>query len=100
MTDTRVVNLNHGTAYDVYIGRANPRRGLQASPFANPFKVGRDGSRGEVVAKYLQWLQGQPALLARLPELQGKVLGCWCAPEQCHGHILAALADSRHYEAS
>lgn len=24
--------------------------------------------------------------------LHGRVLGCWCAPQQCHGEVLAALA--------
>ena len=32
--------------------------------------------------------------MAQLPELKGKVLGCWCAPEGCHGDVLAELADS------
>src|SRR3546814_12193047 len=30
-----------------------------------------------------------------LPELQGKLLGCWCAPELCHGHILSRLVAER-----
>jgi hypothetical protein len=32
-------------------------------------------------------------LLERLPELRGKVLGCWCAPLPRHGDLLATLAD-------
>jgi len=63
----------------------------------------REGGEG-AIAKYRQWIQHQPKLLARLPELRGKVLGCWCAPKGglpgninghiCHGEVLAALADS------
>ena len=34
----------------------------------------------------------QPELLAALPELAGKTLGCWCAPKACHGDVLARLA--------
>lgn len=34
----------------VYVGRAIPRIALQASKWANPFKIGRDGTRDEVVA--------------------------------------------------
>ncbi len=34
-----------------------------------------------------------PALREKLPELKGKILGCWCAPEACHGDILAELAN-------
>lgn len=57
MTDqpTRVVHVKH-EEYDVYIGRANPRNRLKASPWANPFKVGIDGAHDEVVAKYEAWL--------------------------------------------
>jgi len=31
--------------------------------------------------------------LEALPELRGKDLGCWCAPENCHGDVLLALAN-------
>jgi hypothetical protein len=46
------------------------------------------------MVKYRAWLMGNPELLMRLPELKGKVLGCWCAPEACHGDILSELANS------
>jgi hypothetical protein len=36
----------------VYIGRAAPRYGLRASKWANPFMIGRDGERDEVIAMY------------------------------------------------
>ncbi len=47
-----------------------------------------------MIAKYEQWLLQQPELMAALPELRGKVLGCWCSPNACHGDVLARLADS------
>ncbi len=71
--------------YDVYIGRP--------SKWGNPFVVGRDGSRQEVILKFLKWLRDQPELIKALPELKGKKLGCWCAPKACHGDILAKLAN-------
>ena len=46
----------------------------------------------EVIARYERWLVAQPELLAALPELAGKTLGCWCAPKACHGEVLARLA--------
>jgi len=55
--------------------------------------IGRDGTRNEVIAKYRAWIVEQPALMAALPELRGKVLGCWCVPLVCHGHVLAELAN-------
>jgi Domain of unknown function (DUF4326) len=71
-------------AYDVYIGRP--------SKWGNPFEIGRDGTREEVILKYEIWLHSKPELLAALPELKDKVLGCWCAPKACHGDVLASLA--------
>ena len=35
------------------------------------------------------------ALLADLPELEGKTLFCWCKPDACHGDVLGELADTR-----
>ena len=81
---TRVVHCKR-QPYDVYIGRP--------SAFGNPFVMGRDGTRDEVIAKYRAYLLSRPDLLARLPELRGKVLGCWCSPKACHGDILAEMAD-------
>lgn len=77
--------------FDVYIGR--PARGLPGSKWANPFRIGRDGDRAEVIAKYEAWVRTRPDLMAALSELEGKILGCWCAPEACHGDVLVRLAD-------
>jgi len=69
--------------YDIYIGRP--------SKWGNPFAIGRDGSREEVIRKYEEWIRTQPNLMMALPELDGKVLGCWCAPLHCHGDVLVKL---------
>lgn len=71
--------------YDTYIGR--PGR------WGNPFTIGTDGTREEVIEKYRRWLPTQPHLMAQLPSLRGKVLGCWCAPAACHGDVLSELAN-------
>jgi hypothetical protein len=73
--------------YDVYIGRP--------SKWGNPFEIGKDGDRKTVIRKYREWLIKQPELLAALPELKGKILGCWCSPKACHGDVLAALANNK-----
>ena len=57
-------------------------------------RIGKDGTRDEVIKKYQTWLLQQLGLLADLPELRGKDLVCWCAPERCHGDILIELANS------
>lgn len=72
--------------YDIYIGRG--------SDWGNPYKIGVDGTRHEVIEKYKLYLQSRPDLLARIGELKGKILGCWCHPKACHGHYLAKLADN------
>ena len=87
----RVVNIRSGESYDLYIGRQNPRYGLKRSKWANPFKIGQDGTREECLEKYRHHILSSPDLLAALPELDGMVLACWCAPEACHGDVLIEL---------
>lgn len=82
---TLVVHCRNTKYPYIYIGRP--------SKWGNPFRIGRDGSRKEVIKKYHAWILNQPDLLASLPELKGKVLGCYCAPFPCHGDVLAELAD-------
>lgn len=82
---TKVVNCRK-ESYDVYIGRP--------SKWGNPFVIGKDGWRDEVIAKYKAWILCQPELLSQLHELKGKVLGCYCKPKACHGDVLAELADT------
>lgn len=72
--------------FDVYIGRP--------SKWGNPFKIGIDGDREQVIEKYRKWLLSNPALLRCLSELKGKVLGCWCKPDACHGDVLVEYANS------
>lgn len=64
--------------------------------WGNPFVIGRDGTRADVLVKYAQWIVTQPELLADLHELEGKTLGCWCAPQPCHGDILRGLVRGLH----
>jgi hypothetical protein len=91
----RVVNLGHEELGDaVYVGRASPRRGLTESAFANPYKIGQDGTRAEVIQKYLSWLLGRQELLLRLPDLRGRRLACWCSPAPCHADVLVELVDA------
>jgi hypothetical protein len=91
----RVLNVRgDGVPNDaVYIGRRMPRFGLAASKWANPFKIDRDTTREEIIVQYREYLLGKPELIAALPELRGKDLVCWCAPEPCHGDVLVELAN-------
>jgi hypothetical protein len=67
----------------------------RGTPWGNPHRLPRgasDAERAEVIAAYEQDLLARPDLLARIPELRGRALGCWCAPRACHGDVLARLA--------
>ncbi len=72
----------------VYVGRP--------SKWGNPFVVGRDGTRTEVIAMYRAYLLESTALIEALPELKGKLLGCSCLPMPCHAEVLAELANSEN----
>lgn len=69
----------------VYIGRG--------SKWGNPFVIGNDGTRQDVVEKYAKWICDQPDLLAAIPELVGKDLVCFCSPLACHGIVLEVLVE-------
>jgi genome maintenance exonuclease 1 len=79
--------LNKRVSSDgVYIGRP--------SKFGNPFVIGKDGSRADVVAKFEHFLQGRPDLIeAAKQELKGQNLVCFCAPLACHGDVLLRYAN-------
>jgi hypothetical protein len=83
----------------VYIGRPSLaiRRDIPGSDgrWGNPFIVGKDGTREQVIAKHREWLVSNKKLMNQLPELKSKVLGCWCAPLPCHGDTLAELANKQ-----
>ena len=99
-----------------YIGRANKSYGLLKSELANPFIIGKDGDREEVVQKYKRWLWEQVKeglaqkansaweelkfLKRYSKELQQSrdegylcieplTLACWCKEsEKCHGDVV------------
>jgi hypothetical protein len=72
--------------------------GKAGSPFANPFKIGVDGTRDEVIKKYEDYIRSRPDLLELIPSLEGKVLGCWCKPKRCHGDVLVKLINELKIE--
>jgi hypothetical protein len=82
----RMCNVIHirdkqGTNNEVYIGRG--------SKWGNPFKIGMDGSRQDVIDKYEARLIQSTVLMDSLLELEGKTLICYCKPQACHGDVLA-----------
>ena len=87
---TRVVHCKK-EPYDVYIGRSSNPKDI----WGNPFVIGRDGNRDQVIEKYRQYLLTNHALRARIEELRGKVLGCWCKPNNaCHGDVIVEFLEN------
>ena len=66
----------------IYVGRP--------SKWGNPYLIGRDGTRDEVIKKYEQWLAKSGL---DVTELRGKDLVCWCKPLACHADVLMKLAN-------
>lgn len=91
MSNTVVVHIGRPGQQFVYIGRPGP--------WGNPFKIGPDGTREEVVAKYRVWLlsyiQNNPHFYHGLRELRGKRLGCFCKPKACHGDVIVELLEGK-----
>lgn len=83
------------------------RPGTLGNPFT--FKAAEEAgyTRRGAVAAFEDWLAGNPwacgsdlyetkrqAILARLPDLRGKDLACWCPLDQpCHADVLLRLAN-------
>lgn len=93
---TRVVHRNRET-FDVLIDRT--------TPWGNPFSskpsnlpVIRVATRKESIECFKFWVLWSPNVEAvwireHVHELQGQTLGCWCHPLDCHGWVLADMAD-------
>ena len=82
-----VYNRRHTHPADaVYVGRP--------SPWGNPFRAGRDGTREEVINLFEAYAR---KMLTKKPDwlepLKGKDLVCWCAPKACHADVLLRLAN-------
>jgi len=77
------LSLTNGTygGFDGYSRR--PRRcdlHRARQQVGNPFRVGVDGDRATVIAKYERWLRSQDHLLRARDELRDRDLLCFCAP--------------------
>jgi len=90
-----VANKRKG-ACGVYIGRP--------SVLGNPFQIGPDGTRAEVIEKYREWITAEmrtrpdgyvarevARLRARHERGETVTLICWCAPAPCHGDVIRDL---------
>ena len=94
MVKLRTVNGQMSGDYDVYIG-GKIARGcwhLPQSKWHNTFTMQYCGSREQALRDYRRYIEQTPELMAALPELGGKRLGCLCVSDDfCHGHVLVQL---------
>ena len=85
---TKVVNIRK-EKHDVYIGRAGKG---QSGYYGNPFVLGKDGNRDEVLEKYRVYfdrrINDDPVFRENILALRDQTLGCFCDPLPCHGHII------------
>jgi len=96
-----VVKINHEHAnFTHYIGRE--WAGIPESPFHNPFHLGKDGNRDEVLLKFIfYWYAPEQKNLRDLARIMidpNARLGCWCKPLDCHGDIIAGYLNWRFYD--
>lgn len=84
----KVYKIDNAPASAVYIGRG--------SPWGNPYKIGENGTRSEVIEEYkgyaLNRLEYEPEWLV---PLEGKDLVCYCAPLACHGDVLLEILEGK-----
>ncbi|MBP0942624.1 DUF4326 domain-containing protein [Pseudomonas alliivorans] len=88
---TKVSNKDLGHSYDIYIGRG--------TLWGNPYQIGAEGTRDEVIAKYAYDFERRFVKLpeqfdANIEKLRGKTLGCHCKPAACHGDVIAHYLNS------
>lgn len=83
---------------DVYVGRPHPAIAKHMpgadGEWGNPFTIGKDGTRREVIDKFRAYTMSNPGFCEKIQSsLRGKVLGCWCVPNACHASVLAEIAN-------
>jgi len=64
--------------------------------WGNPFIIGQDGTRDEVIEKHKVWfwskIEAGKISLTDLAALAHRPLACWCAPQPCHAETIAVAA--------
>lgn len=100
-----IINLKYEQA-EINCGRG--------SIFGNPFIIGKDGDRDEVVRKHKEWInkwliegvevvlvvQGKrysnKEVINNIEKLRGKKCGCYCKPLACHLDYLKEILEKRN----
>jgi len=91
--ETIVVNVDAQPRITAYARQAGKLFMIdRSSEWGNPFYLDSDGTRDEVCDAYAKhYLPHKKSLMQKISTLQGKALGCHCAPNRCHGHGIAKI---------
>lgn len=90
LTGIRVIN-RYKEPEDIYIGRG--------SPLGNPYPIGDNTTREQVIEKYKDYLmdqisKGNQSIINALNNIKTQSaykevkLGCFCKPKSCHGDVI------------
>lgn len=85
---TRVVNIDSADEYDIYIGRG--------SKWGNPYRIETGRTREDAIKKFRSYAKDSSKIMKSILVLRGKRLGCHCVPLDCHGEVLAELAENEY----
>lgn len=85
------------SANHIYVGRnmAYYVPGAVGSKWKNPYTLKKYGGDVQKVLELYREHVMRSGLYEQLGELEGKVLGCWCHPEACHGDVLKEMCEER-----
>lgn len=90
---TKIVNI-FKDPYDIYIGR--PGKGKDGY-FGNPIRLRVGQPSGYTLERYKVYFENRikndEEFKQKILELKGKVLGCFCKPNKCHGDIIKEYLD-------
>ena len=93
---TQVVHIKT-KRFDINIGRTSWNHTNPGDGWGNPFSWKPSSlahwivPKEQVLMKYWEWLWDAKNRNLRermVKQLDGKVLGCWCAPHPCHGNLI------------
>lgn len=64
------------------------------SKWGNPFRIRKDRDAARAVAMFRELLESDQRARARVAELAGRDLACWCRLDQaCHADVLLEIAN-------
>lgn len=87
-TDEHLIQWAKDNKKYVFVGRSQYDIG-----WGNPYELDKDGDRDTVCDSHEHYFERKYSLHEKVKTLRGKVLGCFCHPERCHGDNLARWAN-------